>query len=74
MAPTIVRDGPFRLFFFSRDEGRPHVPVAHPHGEAKLWLGPGGAGLAVKVGSAPAQLRQAQAIALAHGHVAGSGD
>lgn len=40
MAPTVVRDGPFRLFFFSREEPRMHVHVAHPDGEAKFWLEP----------------------------------
>ena len=37
MAPTIVRDGQFRLFFFSREETRIHVHVAHQDGEAKFW-------------------------------------
>lgn len=40
MAPTVVRDGQFRLFFFSREETRIHVHVAHPDGEAKFWLTP----------------------------------
>lgn len=40
MAPTVVRDGQFRLFFFSREEERVHVHVAHPDGEAKFWLTP----------------------------------
>jgi Domain of unknown function (DUF4160) len=40
MAPTIVRDGQFRLFFFSREETRIHVHIAHPDGEAKFWLIP----------------------------------
>ena len=40
MAPTVVRDGQFRLFFFSREEPRIHVHVAHPDGEAKFWLEP----------------------------------
>jgi len=40
MAPTIVRDGQFRLFFFSREETRIHVHVAHVDGEAKFWLTP----------------------------------
>jgi len=39
MAPTIVRDGQFRLFFF-REATRIHVHVAHPGGEAKFWLTP----------------------------------
>ncbi|WP_205617582.1 DUF4160 domain-containing protein [Pelomicrobium methylotrophicum] len=40
MAPTVIRDGPFRLFFFSREEPRMHVHVAHPQGEAKFWIEP----------------------------------
>jgi hypothetical protein len=40
MAPAAVRDGHFRLFFFSREEPRIHVHVAHPDGEAKFWLTP----------------------------------
>lgn len=40
MSPTVLRDGPFRLFFFSREEPRPHVHVAHPDGEAKFWIDP----------------------------------
>ena len=40
MAPTIVRDGQFRLFFFSREETRIHVDVAHADGEVKFWLAP----------------------------------
>ena len=40
MATTIVRDGQFRLFFFSREETRIHVHVAHADGEAKFWLTP----------------------------------
>ena len=30
MAPTIVREGQYRLFFFSREETRIHVHVSHP--------------------------------------------
>jgi len=40
MAPMVVRDGPYRLFFFSREEPRMHVHVAHADGEAKFWLAP----------------------------------
>jgi hypothetical protein len=40
MAPTVVKDGAFRLFFFSREETRMHVHVSHPDGEAKYWLEP----------------------------------
>ena len=61
MAPTIVRDGQFRLFFFSREEARIHVHVAHPDGEAKFWLTPEIA-VATTTGLSPRQLREAQAV------------
>jgi hypothetical protein len=62
---TIVRDGQFRLFFFSREEKRIHVHVAHPDGEAKFWLMPE-VTLAVNMGLSPLQLRQAQGVVDAH--------
>jgi hypothetical protein len=65
MAPTIVRDGPFRLFFFSREETRIHVHVAHPDGEAKFWLTPT-VSLATSTGLTAVQLNQAQAVVEAH--------
>ena len=65
MAPTIVRDGQFRLFFFSREESRIHVHVAHPDGEAKFCLKPS-IQLAVNVGLTQVQVRQAQAVVAAH--------
>jgi hypothetical protein len=40
MAPTIFRHGAFRFFFFSREEARMHVHIAHTDGEAKFWLEP----------------------------------
>jgi hypothetical protein len=40
MAPTVFRDGPFRFFFFSREETRMHVHVTHTDGEAKFWMEP----------------------------------
>ena len=65
MAPTIVRDGPFRLFFFSREETRIHVHVAHADGEAKFWLTPEVV-LANHTGLSAMQIRQAQAVVTAH--------
>jgi hypothetical protein len=65
MSPTIVRDGEFRLFFFSREETRIHVHVAHPEGEAKFWLTPA-IHLAKNVGLSGLQLRQAQSIVEIH--------
>jgi len=58
MAPTIVRDGQFRLFVFSWEETRIHVHVSHLHGEAKFWLTPQ-VGLANHTGVSATQLRQA---------------
>jgi hypothetical protein len=40
MSPTIFREGPFRFYFFSREETRMHVHVHAPDGEAKFWLEP----------------------------------
>lgn len=65
MAPTVVRDGQFRLFFFSREEPRIHVHVAHPDGEAKFWLTPV-VSLATSTGLSPPQLHDAQAIVERH--------
>jgi len=65
MAPTIVRAGQFRLFFFSREETRIHVHVAHPDGEAKFWLTPD-VTLASQTGLSATQIRQAQAVVNAH--------
>ena len=65
MAPTVLRQGPFRLFFFSREEPRIHVHVAHPDGEAKFWLTPIVA-LATSVGLSDRQLREAQGIVEEH--------
>ena len=65
MAPTVVRDGAFRLFFFSREEARIHVHVAHPDGEAKFWLTPA-ISLATSTGLSVRQLRDAEAVVGAH--------
>ena len=40
MSPTILREGGFRCYFFSREELRIHVHVYHAEGEAKFWLDP----------------------------------
>lgn len=65
MSPTVVRDGPFRLFFFPREETRLHVHVAHPDGEAKFWLEPD-VHLAVNIGLSATQPRQSQVVVEAH--------
>jgi hypothetical protein len=65
MAPTVVRDGQFRLFFFSREEKRIHVHVAHPDGEAKFWLMPEIA-VATATGLSARQIADAKAVVVTH--------
>ena len=36
----MFRAGPFRFFFFSREEPRIHIHVVSPGGEAKYWIEP----------------------------------
>ena len=39
--PTILRDGPYRFYFFSGDRGEPrHVHVDSGDSSAKFWLSP----------------------------------
>lgn len=40
MSPTVLRVGPYRFFFNSREESRRHVHVAASDGVAKIWLEP----------------------------------
>jgi hypothetical protein len=40
MSPTIFRAGPYRFYFFSREEPRLHVHIQSPEGEVKFWLDP----------------------------------
>ena len=40
MSPTVFRSGPFRFFFFSREESRIHIHVLSSEGEAKYWIEP----------------------------------
>ena len=38
--PTVFVEGPYRFYFFSREETRRHVHVASSDGEVKIWLEP----------------------------------
>ena len=39
--PTVLRDGPYRFFFYSGDRDEPpHVHIEHDDREAKFWLVP----------------------------------
>ncbi|NOT17196.1 MAG: DUF4160 domain-containing protein [Sulfuriferula sp.] len=65
MAPTVFRQGAFRFFFFSREEARMHVHVAHTDGEAKFWLEPEIA-LAMSQGLSKQQLHEALSLTRSH--------
>ena len=39
--PTVLRSGPYRLFFYAGDRNEPpHVHVERDDSEAKFWLDP----------------------------------
>lgn len=40
MSPAVFSEGPYRFFFFSREEPRMHVHVHSGDGEAKFWIEP----------------------------------
>lgn len=65
MSPTVHREGPYRFFFFSREEARSHVHVVSGDGEAKFWLEPL-TSLAEHTGLDTPQLRVIQAIVEGH--------
>lgn len=65
MSPTVFRDGPYRFFFFSREETRMHVHVAGNDGEAKFWIEPT-VELANSIGFSGKQLRELLALVEEH--------
>jgi uncharacterized protein DUF4160 len=59
--PTILRDGPYRFFFYSGDRDEPpHVHVSRDDCEAKFWLDP--VRLERSRGYSRAEIRQIEAI------------
>ncbi len=65
MSPTIFFSGPYRFFFFSREETRKHVHVMSADGEAKFWIEPEIA-LADFKGLKKKQLRRLQTLVEEH--------
>lgn len=65
MSPVVLRARGYRLYFFSREERRPHVHVQHSTGEAKVWLEPRVA-LAVNHGLNAARVTAALRIVREH--------
>ena len=68
MSPTVLREGPFRIYFFSREETRSHVHVYCADGEAKFWLEPQ-TEVAHNYGLSGPQLRLAEALIRKHEEV-----
>lgn len=59
--PTVVRSGPYRLFFYSADRNEPpHVHVTRDSCVAKYWLNP--LRHEWSVGFRPVEIRRIQAI------------
>jgi len=55
--PTVLRDGPYRFYWFSHEPGEPpHVHVDRDDCSAKFWLEP--VGLVRNLGFAVAELRR----------------
>ena len=65
MSPTIFRHGPYRFFFVSREESRPHVHVPCSDGEAKFWITPSVA-LAYNKGLTDQQINQLAELVKEH--------
>jgi hypothetical protein len=65
LSPTVFRDGEFRFFFFSREEGRVHIHVSHPDGEAKFWLKPT-IELARNIGLSSSKVKDAERLVVSH--------
>jgi hypothetical protein len=63
--PTVFREGPYRLFFYSADRNEPvHVHVERDADRAKFWLDP--VRLARSGGFAAAELRDVERLVVAN--------
>ncbi len=59
--PTVLRDGPYRFYFFSHEPGEPpHVHVDRDDASAKFWLEP--VALATNRGFPPRELRELERL------------
>lgn len=59
--PTVLRNGPYRLFFYSGDRSEPrHVHVERESNVAKFWLDP--VRLAESGGFGRAEIRRVEAL------------
>jgi len=59
--PTVLRDGPYRIFFYSADyDEPPHVHVERESRRAKFWLDP--TRLESNSGFGPVEIRRIQRL------------
>ena len=59
--PTVLRDGPYRVYFFSHDLVEPpHVHIDRDNLSVKFWLEP--VALAGNFGFSPRELRRIQVL------------
>ena len=63
--PTVLRSGPYRVYFFSHEPNEPpHVHVDRDEMSAKFWLRP--VRLARNLGFSARELRRVEALILAN--------
>jgi len=63
--PTVLRDGPYRYYFYSHEPNEPwHVHVDRGSDSAKLWLEP--VSLARNFGFSPQELKKLLEFVEAH--------
>lgn len=61
--PTVLRSGPYRLYFYSHEPNEPpHVHVDHDEQSCKFWLKP--VILARNLGFSPKELRDLEKIVM----------
>lgn len=65
MSPTVLLDGPYRFYFYSRDLEEPiHIHIARDDQEAKFWLDP--VRLAYNHGFSAKELRKIEKLVIQH--------
>jgi len=64
--PTVLRIGPYRIYFYSHDliAERPHVHIDHDKLSAKFWINP--VALARNLGFDASELRKIEKIVSEH--------
>lgn len=65
MTPAVLREGPYRFYFYSHEANEPpHVRVDRDTQTAKFWLEP--VGLALNLGFGASELRRLESIVTEH--------